>query len=425
MRILILGGTGFIGSALVARLRSDGHECVIVSRGKNAAAKDIRLDIAKAVRPEDWISALGGIDAVINAAGALQDSAGQSPEGVHVVGIDALYAACETQGVRRVIHVSAVGVDCATPSAFSRTKRDGESALMARDLDWIVLRPSVVIGRAAYGGSALLRGLAALPFMPKLPDTAPIQPVHLDDVVETVVFFLLPNAPTRQALDLAGPRQMSFDAAVGMLRRWLRWRPAWSFSVPAPVAGALFRLGDVAWAFGWRPPVNSTTQAEMRRGATGDPASWQQVAGLVPRDVEETLRHEPASVQERWFAQLYAIKPLLFGVFGLFWIATGVISLGPGYEYGMSLLREGGLPERFGTVTLGADALADIAIGCCILYRPLSRVGLWAALIISLVYVIVGTLLVPRLWSDPLGPMLKIWPVTMLNLVAMAIREDR
>lgn len=91
----------------------------------------------------------------------------------------------------------------------------------------------------------------------------------------------------------------------------------------------------------------------------------------------------------------------------------------------MSLLREGGLPERFGTVTLVADALADIAIGCCILYRPLSRVGLWAALIISLVYVIVGTLLVPRLWSDPLGPMLKIWPVTMLNLVAMAIREDR
>jgi nucleoside-diphosphate-sugar epimerase len=81
MRILVLGGTGFIGSALVARLSSDGHECVTVSRGRNAGAKHIRLDIAKAVRPVDWFSALGGIDAVINAAGALQDSAGQSPEG--------------------------------------------------------------------------------------------------------------------------------------------------------------------------------------------------------------------------------------------------------------------------------------------------------------------------------------------------------
>jgi hypothetical protein len=72
-----------------------------------------------------------------------------------------------------------------------------------------------------------------------------------------------------------------------------------------------------------------------------------------------------------------------------------------------------------------AGALADIIIGIAILCRPLSRYGLWAALIISLTYAVIGTALVPRLWSDPLGPMLKIWPVLMLNLVAMAIREDR
>ena len=163
----------------------------------------------------------------------------------------------------------------------------------------------------------------------------------------------------------------------------------------------------------------------MRRGAIGDPAPWQATTGITALDVETALMREPASVQERWFARLYALKPLVFGVFGLFWIATGLISLGPGFEYGMSLLREGGLPERFGVATLMAGALADIAIGCAILYRPLSRYGLWAALIISLIYVVVGTSLVPRLWSDPLGPMLKIWPVLMLNLVALAIREDR
>jgi hypothetical protein len=69
--------------------------------------------------------------------------------------------------------------------------------------------------------------------------------------------------------------------------------------------------------------------------------------------------------------------------------------------------------------------LADIAIGIAILTRPLSRYGLYAALAISIVYVVIGTALVPRLWSDPLGPMLKIWPVLVLNLVALAIREDR
>jgi len=425
MRVLIVGGTGFIGSAIVARLEADGHDCVTMSRSRGVGPKHVPLDIDKAVRPDDWALALNDVDAVINTAGALRAGARQSTENLHLVGISALYAACEAKGIRRIIHFSAIGVDRDAPSQFSRTKRQGEAALAARDLDWVVLRPSVVIGRTAYGGSALLRGLAALPVVITLPATAPIQPVHLDDVVETVLFFLQPSVPTRQAFDLAGPRQMSFDAAVRLIRRWLGWRPAWSVPVPAWLASLLYRLGDVAWAFGWRPPVTTIAQAEMRRGAVGDPGPWQRATGIAPRDVEAALLREPASVQERWFARLYAIKPLLYVIFGLFWLTTGLISLGPGYEHGMSLLREGGLPERFGTLTLIAGALADIVIGCCILYRPFSRFGLWAAFIVSLVYVVMGTLLVPGLWSDPLGPMLKIWPVLVLNLVAMAIREDR
>jgi uncharacterized protein YbjT (DUF2867 family) len=427
MRILVLGGTGFIGAALVAHLTADGYECVTVSRDspRGDGRRHIRLDIASATRPADWDAALDGVGVVVNAAGAMQDGAGQSPAGVHVKGIAALYTACEMRGVRRVIHISAIGVDQAAPSAFSRTKRQGEAVLMARDLDWVILRPSVVIGRAAYGGSALLRGLAALPVLPVLPNTAPIQPVRLDDVIETIVYFIQPRAPLKQQLDLAGPRRMSFDNAVRMFRNWLRWPRAGSLQVPRFLSSLLFKSGDLAYALGWRTPVTTTAEAEMRRGAVGDPVPWQTITGMKPRDVEAFLQSEPASVQERWFAKIYALKPLIFGVFGIFWIATGLISLGPGFEYGMALLREGGLPERFGTLTLVAGALADIVIGCAILYRPLTRYGLWAALIISLTYAVIGTVLVPRLWADPLGPMLKIWPVLVLNLVAMAIREDR
>jgi hypothetical protein len=76
-------------------------------------------------------------------------------------------------------------------------------------------------------------------------------------------------------------------------------------------------------------------------------------------------------------------------------------------------------------VTVIAGALADIAIGLAIAYRPTSRLGLYAALAISITYTIIGTILVPRLWSDPLGPMLKIWPIIMMNLTALAILDDR
>lgn len=424
MRILLVGGTGLIGSAIHARLSAEGHECVLVSRHPTAApdTHHVTLDMARTTDPSRWKGILAGVDAVINAAGALQ---GQDMQGVHVTGSAALYAACENAGVRRVILFSAIGTDRDARSDFSRTKQQGEAALRARNLEWVVLRPSVVVGRPAYGGSALLRGLASLPVLLEMPDTAAIQPVHLDDVVETVLFFLQPDAPSRMALDLAGPRQMAFSDAVALFRRWLRWRPAYRLRVPAWAASTAYRAGDLARMLGWRTPVNSTARAEMRRGATGDPGPWRQATGMMPRDLEAALASEPASVQERWFARLYALKPLVFGVFGLFWIVTGIISLGPGWEIGMAYVREGGLGETFAALTVVAGALADIVIGLAILWRPASRYGLWAALIISLAYVVIGTTLVPRLWADPLGPMLKIWPVLVLNLVAMAIREDR
>ncbi|MCK1680177.1 SDR family oxidoreductase [Bradyrhizobium sp. 147] len=423
MRILLVGGTGLIGSAIHARLSADGHECVLVSRHPAAPnAHHITLDVARTTDASKWKGILAGVDAVINAAGALQ---GQDMQGVHVAGSAALYTACESAGVRRVILFSAIGSNRDARTDFSRTKRDGEAALMARDLDWVVLRPSVVVGRPAYGGSALLRGLASLPVLPIMPDTAAIQPVHLDDVVDTVLFFLQPGAPSRLALDLAGPQRMAFSDAVALFRSWLRWRPAYRLHLPSWAASAAYRAGDVAQMLGWATPVNSTAQAEMRRGATGDPEPWRQATGIVPRDLAAALASEPASVQERWFARLYALKPLIFGVFGLFWIVTGIVSLGPGWEIGMSYVREGGLGERFAALTVIAGALADIVIGLAILWRPANLYGLRAALIISLTYVVIGTALVPRLWADPLGPMLKIWPVLMLNLVAMAIREDR
>jgi hypothetical protein len=311
------------------------------------------------------------------------------------------------------------------PTEFSQSKRAGDAALMSRDLDWVVLRPGVVIGRAAYGGSALIRGLSSLPLLPSLPGTGPVQLVHLDDLIETIVFFLRPGAPAKVVLDVVTARRWHFDEIVGAFRQWMRWPPAKKVGAPGWAAHLLYLAGDVTRTLGWRTPVTSTARKEMTRGATGDPAPWREITGIVPRELDTILLREPASVQERWFSRLYILKPLVFGVFGVFWIATGLISLGPGYEYGMALLREGGLPEKFGSMTLVAGALADIVIGIAILYRKLSRYGLWAALVISLIYVVVGTALVPRLWADPLGPMLKIWPVLVLNLVALAIREDR
>jgi uncharacterized protein YbjT (DUF2867 family) len=425
-RVVVLGASGLIGSAVSARLAAEGVHVTGVSRspGGGVVHRWIAADIATLDTPERWLPYLKDQDAVVNCAGVLQDSSRDSTAGVHRDGISALFQACEQAGVRKVVHLSAIGVDRETPSAFSETKLSGDRDLQQRDLDWVILRPSVVVGHAAYGGSALFRGLAALPIAFEFPQTAPLQIVQLDDLLETIVFFLRSESPSRMTLEIAGPERLSLSAVVATFRKWLGKDPAPTVRLPSFLARVGYWLGDFAGVLGWRPPIRSTARLEMARGAIGDPTTWQNLTGVAPTSLGEALAKVPASVQEKWFANLYFLKPVVFAVFALFWIATGIISLGPGWDIGMEMLRRGGIPN-LAPYAIAAGALADIFIGIGIAYRPTTRIALWAALTISVAYLVIGTVLVPELWRDPLGPMLKIWPIMAFNLVALAILDDR
>lgn len=430
MRVLVTGATGLIGAAVVARLIAEGYEVSGIARNIARAERSlpqiswISLNIARVTPAAAWFPYLNGIDALVNCAGALQDGPGDSVGGVHEQGMAALFEACEFAGVRRVVQISAIGVDRETPTRFSQTKLRGDQALMRRNLDWVILRPSVVVGRSAYGGSALLRGLAALPLLPVLPGMAPLQIVQFDELVETVLFSLRPDAPSRLTLELAGPERLSFTDAVRQYRRWLGWDEPLLWYAPPWLAAMLFKLGDGAALLGWRSPVRSTARTEMARGAVGNPADWMRITGIVPRPLTAALAAEPASVQERWFAGLYLLKAVLFCVLPLFWIATGLISLGPGFEAGIALMRGGGLGAASGLCVV-AGGLADIVIGLAIALRRTTRLGLYAALAVTIFYLLAGTALLPQLWFDPLGGLLKALPILVLNLIAIAILEDR
>ncbi|WP_072390812.1 SDR family oxidoreductase [Hyphomicrobium sp. CS1GBMeth3] len=427
MRILVTGATGLIGSAILARLASDGHKTIALVHSDAdrplAASEVVALDFAQA-EEGDWLGVVAHVDAVVNCVGVFQDSARDSTKAVHVDGATRLFSACARAGVRRVIHVSAMGVDSATPTVFSRTKRVGDEALMATSLDWVILRPSVVVGKAAYGGSALFRGLAALPVLPRLSNAGRLQVVQVEDLVETVVFMLSPEAPKRVTLEIGGPEALQLEEVVASYRRWFGWSAQSVLPVPDWMTALVSRAGDFAGWLGWRAPVRSTAQAEMARGATGDTQPWQTLTGIRPRSLTDALVATPVSVQERWFAQLYVLKPLVFGVLSLFWLGTGLISLGPGWEIGMGHMRAGGA-EGMGPLAIITGGLADVAIGIGIAFRRTARIALYAGIGISLAYAFIGTLLLPGMWADPLGPMLKIWPIIVLMVVALAIRGDR
>src|SRR5690554_5086875 len=112
--------------------------------------EETSLDFASA-KEADWLPILRNADAAINCIGVLQDSLTDTTAGAHVHGLAIFLRAGKAAGLKRIVHLSAVGIDRAAPTAFSKSKAAGESLIREQDLDWVILRPSVVIGPPAYG----------------------------------------------------------------------------------------------------------------------------------------------------------------------------------------------------------------------------------------------------------------------------------
>jgi len=165
---VVLGGYGLIGAACVRELRQVGFDVVGVGRSKATAWRVLRdiewriLDLAQA-SVDDLKRAVGGAHVIVNAAGALQDGLKDDVAAIHESMITRLAIALHG-GATRVIQISAAGVRFDSSTEFFRSKARGDALLMASELDWVLLRPTLVLAREAYGGTSLLRASAAMPF---------------------------------------------------------------------------------------------------------------------------------------------------------------------------------------------------------------------------------------------------------------------
>lgn len=194
--------------------------------------------------------------------------------------------------------------------------------------------------------------------------------------------------------------------------------------IPGWCEAFAFRLGDCISWLGWRPPVRTTALRQLQRDVTGDDKGWTSLTGVTPLRLADALARNPASVQERWFSKLFLLKPLLFGGLALFWIVTGLITLGPARDAGIFLLLQAGLGTYAVPAAIGG-ALLDLLIGVGIAIKKTARLALWAAIAVSLGYLLLGGVLLPKLWADPLGPLVKIVPVLLASFAALTILDDR
>jgi uncharacterized protein YbjT (DUF2867 family) len=330
MRVLLTGAYGLIGAACLARLHEAGHDLIAAGRSIGSArrrfpyARWIEADFAKLTSPELWLPLLAGVDAVVNCVGALQDSARDDVDRVQRDGTVALFEACMRAGVKRIVHISAIGAELEGPSAFARTKAQAEVHLKTLALDWVILRPGLVLAPAVYGGSAVLRAIAAFPgFLPVVAADAHIQVIGIDDLSAAVASALTPNAPSKVVWDVAHPQVHTLAAIVMAMRQWLGIALRRVVPIPDGVAKVVAVCADGLGWLGWRSPVRTTSLLQLKAGVVGDPGPWIAATGAQPRSLDQILAARPSNVQDRWFARLYLIKPIAVAS-----LAASAISIG-------------------------------------------------------------------------------------------------
>ena len=429
MRILVVGAYGLIGSYVTARLLAEGHEVVAAGRDIRRAARQwpnvrgVEADLAR-MTAADWRPHLDGVEAVVNCAGALQDGPSDRLAAVHRDGLLALAGACRTSGVRRFVQVSALGVE-RTTAAFAETKRAADEALMATELDWVVIRPGLVLAPAAYGGSALLRGLAAFPLaIPAVHAGRTVQAVSVHDLADCVATAVGPEAPARVLAALSAADTPTLADVLKALRAWLGLPAAPVVALPAFLGAAASFVADAIDWLGWKSALRSAALGQLAQGVQGETSEGALELGFVPRTLDQVLASWPSTVQDRWFARLYVLKPLAILVLAAFWIGSGVIAL-------VSLLQAAeqlglaGFSPASARATVEIGAAIDIALGVLVGVRRTAPLALKGMVLVSLAYLAGACLWRRDLWLDPLGPLLKTLPGAILALVTLAVLEER
>jgi uncharacterized protein YbjT (DUF2867 family) len=226
-RVLVLGGTGFVGRALCEQLVQDGGGAarITVPSRRPARAKVLwtlpGLELVPAdVHDEAQLThLLRGQDAVVNLVAILHGSEAAFRK-VHVELARKLARACPAAGVRRVVHVSALGAAEHAPSHYQRSKAEGESVLRQADLELTVLRPSVIFGAQDRFLNLFAQLQAVFPVMPLAGAEARFQPVWVRDVAQAVVRSLHRRETIGQTYEAVGPHQYSLRELVQLAGQW-------------------------------------------------------------------------------------------------------------------------------------------------------------------------------------------------------------
>ena len=224
-RALLTGARGFVGREVRRQLLEKGWEVVAISRHQRSDESHPGvIQVAADVADEGWQRWCGGCSAAIHLVGIIREvpRQGVTFDRAHRLATERVISACREIGIRRIVHMSALGTRAAASTAYHRTKWQAEEAVRASGLEWTILRPSLIFGPGDGFTSALVPVVKRFPVVPVFGSGAyAMQPVAIAEVARCFVAALDDPAAVGQTCELGGPEALAFDEVLRRIARAL------------------------------------------------------------------------------------------------------------------------------------------------------------------------------------------------------------
>jgi len=225
-RVCIIGGSGFVGRAIVRQAIRAGYHVTVACRHPEKAraliVEGVRLVQADLSDGRGLDTAISQADCVINLVGLLFERGRYDFDTVHVHGTEHVLAACKRHHVRQYLHMSAMGAGSVPASTYSRSKGDAEGYVRQCGMAWTIIRPSIIYGTGDSFFNKFKTMSATLPLLPVIQPETRFQPIWVEDVARVFVASIGNRHVHEQTYELAGPKTYSFMELMTLLMTTLQ-----------------------------------------------------------------------------------------------------------------------------------------------------------------------------------------------------------
>ncbi len=290
MKMIIAGGTGFVGSALIKRLSAEGHQIALIVRPGSKAKIPTHLQIeAVSLDPGEPLTHLDKSgDAIINLVGIIREfpSKGVTFENAHFLVTKNLVDFAKAKGISRFLQMSALGVGPHGKTGYIRSKFKADEYLRSSGLKWTIFRPSMIIGPADHVTGMFSRMIKYLPVVPVIGNGEyKLQPVHVDDVCTGFVKALSDDRSIGKVFEFGGPEVLSFSRILDIIGEALGKKKVRKFHTPVRI----MRLKAAIWGrFRWFPVTNEQITMLISDNFTAD-RSIYELFDFQPKQFSESI----------------------------------------------------------------------------------------------------------------------------------------